>query len=210
MSPDELVNLLSEKVTLDAGLIAAFAVGMIVIFAAGLLFWTGCRRGFRRIEARLDALRAVEERNFLIALNSSKPNGRPNQAGPSIAPEIADIQPENANWPDCFQGTTTEDMELARRLAGTGEYRADSRSPKWFGYALAKHLHIAVSHDADSDPKDLARLQRIIKIWLNNKTLVTEERKDDAGRDRKFILPGEFELSFDRQSDPTGTGDNRR
>ncbi len=207
MSPDELVNLLSENVTLGAGLIAAFALGMIVVFAAGLLFWTGCRRGFRRIEARLDtlraevnALRAVEERNVLIALNSSKPNGRANKTEPSIVPEIADIQSGNANWPDCFQGTTTEGMELARRLAGTGEYRLDSRSPKWFGYALAKHLHIAVSHDADNDPKDLARLQRIIKTWLNNKTLVTDERKDDAGRDRKFILPGEFEPSSDRRS----------
>ena len=174
---------------------------MFVVFAVGLLFWKGCRRGFRRIEARLDtlcaevnALRAVEERNVLIALNSSrrKPNGKANKTEPSIVPE---------NWPDWFQGTTTEGMELARRLAGTGEYRLDSRSPKWFGYALAKHLHIAVSHDADNDPKDLARLQRIIKTWLNNKTLVTEERKDDAGRVRKFILPREFEPSSDRRSE---------
>jgi hypothetical protein len=207
MSPDELVNVLSENATLVAGLIAAFAVATIVVFG---------RRGFRRIEARLDtlraevsALRAVEERNFLIALRaSSEPNGRANKTEPSIVPEIADLQSENANSPDCFQGMTTQDMELARKLAGTGEYRADSRSPKWFGYALANHLHIAVSHGAGNDPKGLGRLQGIIKTWLKNKTLVTEERKDDVGRNRKFIVPGEFEPSSDRNQDLTG--DNRR
>jgi hypothetical protein len=124
-------------------------------------------------------------------------NGKANKAEPSIVPEVADIQFENANSPAPFQGMTTQDEELARKLAGTGEYRADSRSPKWFGYALANHLHIAVSHGANNDPKVLARLQRIIKAWLKNNTLATDERKDDAGRDRKFIVPGEFEPSSD-------------
>jgi hypothetical protein len=193
MSLDVLINLLSEH--------AMFAVAMIVVFAAGLLFW----RRFRHIEARLDTLRAevnalstVEQRNFLIALRSSSgPNGRENKTEPSIVPEIADIQSENANSSDCFQAMTSKDMELARKLAGTGEYRADSRSPKWFGYALANHLHIVVSHGADNDPRDIARLQRIIKTGLKNKTLVIEERKDDAGRDRKFVVPGEFAPSSD-------------
>jgi hypothetical protein len=37
--------------------------------------------------------------------------------------------------PDPFKNVTTADMELARKLAATGEYRADMRSPKWLGYA---------------------------------------------------------------------------
>src|SRR5262249_2666859 len=41
------------------------------------------------------------------------------------------------NPPDPFEGVSTADMETGRQLARTGEFRADSRSPKWFGYALA-------------------------------------------------------------------------
>jgi RecA-family ATPase len=61
--------------------------------------------------------------------------------------------------PDPFHGVTTTDMELAIKLAATGEYRADMRSPKWIGYALAKHFDMAVSSSGDKDPKDLSRLK---------------------------------------------------
>jgi hypothetical protein len=94
--------------------------------------------------------------------------------------------------PDPFKGVTTADMELARTLAATGEYRADSRSPKWIGYAIADHLQVAVSYQGDNDPKDMARLNSIVKTWLKNKVLDTEERKDTDGKDRKFVIAGSF------------------
>jgi hypothetical protein len=79
MSPDELVDLLNEY--------AVFAVGMIVVFAVGFLFLR-----VRRIGAQLDALRAevnalsaVEQRNFLIAL---KVNG----TEPPIVPALSDLK----------------------------------------------------------------------------------------------------------------------
>jgi RecA-family ATPase len=94
--------------------------------------------------------------------------------------------------PDPFENVTTADMELARTLAATGGYRADKRSPKWFGYALAKHFNLKVSHASDTEPKDLARVQSIMKTWLNNKVLDIEERKDDEHKTRSFIIPGSF------------------
>ena len=94
--------------------------------------------------------------------------------------------------PDPFKNVTTADMELARTLAATGGYRADKRSPKWFGYALAKHFDLKVSHAGDTDPADLARVQSIMKTWLNNKVLEIEERKDDEHKIRSFIIPGSF------------------
>jgi AAA domain len=97
--------------------------------------------------------------------------------------------------PDPFKGITTADMELARKLATTGEYRADSRSPKWFGYAIADHLQMPVSHHGDNDPKDMARLNSIIKTWFKNKVLDVEERKDADGKDRKFVVAGSFKPS---------------
>jgi hypothetical protein len=193
MSSGELVNLLSGNAVFATGLVTV-VVGAIVVFAVGLLLW----RGIRRIEARLDTLRAevstlsaVEQRNFLIALRSSSETGKANEAEPSIVPEIADLQSNGLNSRGLLQGMITPDTELVRQLAGTGEYRADIRSPNWFGYAIAKHLHIAVDHGADNDPKILAWLQRTIKTWLKDRTLATDERKDDVGRDRKFIVPGE-------------------
>jgi AAA domain len=97
--------------------------------------------------------------------------------------------------PDPFKGITAADMELARKLAATGEYRADSRSPKWIGYAIADHLQVAVSHQGDNDPKDMARLNSIVKTWLKNKVLDIDERKDTDGKDRKFIIAGSFKPS---------------
>jgi hypothetical protein len=94
--------------------------------------------------------------------------------------------------PDPFKGVTATDMELARTLAATGEYRADMRSPKWIGYALAKHFDMAVSSSGDKDPKDLSRLKTIIKTWLNNKVLAIDPRNDDDGKLREFIIPGSF------------------
>jgi hypothetical protein len=66
MSSDTLVVLLDQY--------ALFAIGMLVIFAAGLFLW----RKFRKIEAQLDNLREevnnlnlIESRRFLVGLSSS-------------------------------------------------------------------------------------------------------------------------------------------
>lgn len=95
-------------------------------------------------------------------------------------------------------------MELARQLARTGSFRADRRSPDWFGYALAKQLNLNVAPDADSDPKDLATLQAIIRKWLENKVLAVELRKDDDRKERRFIVPGPFKP--DPPATPVGDG----
>ena len=102
--------------------------------------------------------------------------------------------------PNPFDGISSTDMELARQLAQTGAYRADPRSPKWFGYALAEQLHIPITYRGDNDAKDIARLKSIIKTWLKNKALKIEIRKDDERKDREFIVAG----SFASRTDPTG------
>jgi len=33
------------------------------------------------------------------------------------------------------------------------------RSPKWIGYALARHFELKVAHKGNNDPKDLERPQ---------------------------------------------------
>lgn len=90
-----------------------------------------------------------------------------------------------------FEGVTTADMQWVRQLTETGEYRKDSRSPDWIGYAIAERLKIPIAHKADNAEKDIARVKSIIATWLKNKVIAVEERKVD-GKDREFIIPGSY------------------
>jgi hypothetical protein len=83
-------------------------------------------------------------------------------------------------------------MRLAQQLVQTGEYRADTRSPRWIGFALAQHLNLPVKYGADNDAKDVVRLQAIIKTWIKNNVLSVQEREDMNRRKRKFIVLGSF------------------
>jgi hypothetical protein len=128
-------------------------------------------------------------------------NGKANM-GPLGKAEWIKIEVENlpngdevavsSRWtpPNAFDGVSTADMATGAQLAATGEFRADNRSPKWFGYALADVLHIPVAYGADNDPKHFTRINTIIKTWIKNKVLKIEPRMDEASRERKFIVPG--------------------
>jgi hypothetical protein len=96
------------------------------------------------------------------------------------------------NWrpPAPFTGVTINDMELAIALARTGEYRADSRSPAWFGYPLAKEMGIKIFAGGTNDKQDIYKINSIIKTWLKNGVLDTEGRKDEKSVDRAFIVVG--------------------
>jgi hypothetical protein len=88
--------------------------------------------------------------------------------------------------PKLFDGITNEDMVTAQQLAKTGEYRADVRSSNWFGYVLGKRLGL----DPRNKPADKAKLNGMIKMWIKNKVLKTEDRNDEKGNSRPFIIPG--------------------
>jgi hypothetical protein len=92
--------------------------------------------------------------------------------------------------PNPFQGVTTADMHKCRTLVQTGAYRLDSRADNWIGYAIADILKIKVAPGAENNPKDLARIKQILRIWLKNKVLTTEKRKDENRHDRTFVVPG--------------------
>ncbi len=89
----------------------------------------------------------------------------------------------------------TDTAELARELATTGEYREDSRSPEWFGYAIAPHLKIDVSCGSDNDPNAIAKVKSIIQTWRKNNVLATEKRKDSKGKLRQFFIAGPVDLA---------------
>jgi hypothetical protein len=96
--------------------------------------------------------------------------------------------------PDHFRDVTTADMDLAVQLAGSGEYRADSRSAQWFGYALAARLGIKVTCGPDGKPAgtktDIAKVKHLITTWTKRGALAVDPREDGARRPRNFIVPG--------------------
>lgn len=171
----------------------------------------------RGASAILWAVRSARVLNFMTPDEASKlgisdderrlhiriANGKANM-GPLGKAEWMRLKVENlpngdqvavtSRWtpPDPLQNVTTAHMELARKLVATGEHRADSRSPKWVGYALASQLNIAVSYNGDNAPKDIAKLNAIIKKWIKNKVFEVDRRKDSNGAERDFIIPGAF------------------
>jgi hypothetical protein len=169
----------------------------------------------RGASAIIWAVRSARVLNFMTPDNAAKlgiseehrrrhiriANGKANM-GPLGQAEWIKIEVENlpngdevavsSRWspPNPFDGVSATDMATGARLAATGEFRADSRSPKWFGYVLADRFNIPVTYGADNSPKDLARVNAIIKTWLKNKVLKIDTRMDEASRERKFIVPG--------------------
>jgi hypothetical protein len=88
-------------------------------------------------------------------------------------------------------------MYECRRLAQTGAYRADSRSPDWIGYAVAKVLKIDVNHNAQNNPEgqreDIARLKQILKTWFKNRVFDVQEREEGTQRKKKkFVVLGSW------------------
>jgi hypothetical protein len=131
-------------------------------------------------------------------------NGKANM-GPIGKAEWVKIELENlpngdeiacaTRWkpPDPFVGVTAADMHECRRLAQGGAYRADSQSPEWFGYAVAKRLNIPLVYGANNAPKDVARVKQILQKWFRNKVVATQRREDLHRHKRLFVIPGPWE-----------------
>jgi AAA domain len=147
-----------------------------------------------------------DERRLHVRITNGKANMGPLGKATWFKLEVENLPNRDeiacaSSWkpPDPFHGVSTADMHKCRTLAQTGAYRADSRSPDWVGYMVAEVLNINVVRDAKNDPKDLARLKRVLATWFKNKVLTTEKREDDNRKKREFVVPGPW---TDVEADP--------
>ena len=75
------------------------------------------------------------------------------------------------DYPQAFDGVSADDMRWAREEVQRKARRTSSRSPDWFGYALATRLGLNVG-DPNNPERDLSergdrkRVLAIIKTWL--------------------------------------------
>jgi hypothetical protein len=140
-----------------------------------------------------------KDRRLHVRIDDGKSNPGPAGAANWVKIEVenlpnGDVIAVATLWvpPDPFQNVSTADMRVARELAQTGEYRADVRSPKWFGWRLAEHLKVQIRYGGANSKLDLARIKAIIKTWLQNKVLEEEERVDENSKKRIHIIAGSF------------------
>ena len=97
-----------------------------------------------------------------------------------------------SHWepPRPFDQVTVEHMNRCRELAKTGDWRADARSPKWFGHQVADVVGIDLCPGGKDDIGAIKKVKAIIKTWIKKKVLVEIDRKDEGSKVRKFIIAG--------------------
>jgi NADH:ubiquinone oxidoreductase subunit len=96
------------------------------------------------------------------------------------------------DWtPPASAGLDPAIVAAARQLAQTGTYRADKRSPAWFGYALAPRLGLTVVPGVSkSDEPESKQLDATVRALFKMRILATEERKDDNREIRQYVVAG--------------------
>ena len=149
-----------------------------------------------------------DERKLHIRISNGKANMAPLGKAKWMKIEVENLPNGDqvacaSPWklPDPFKGLPSEDMELAQKLARTGAYRDDSRSPEWFGYALAghaRHQHQARRHRR---PERLRQGQTHHQN-MDGKQRVAQSKsaKMTSRKEKAFIVPGERNGSADRAS----------
>jgi hypothetical protein len=88
-------------------------------------------------------------------------------------------------WPELFEGISTRHLIAVQKAVEAGEWRYDSRSPQWVGFAVATALDI----DAEASRK---RIGKLLKEWIENGALEVAEKLDDQSRPRKFVVVGRW------------------
>jgi hypothetical protein len=96
------------------------------------------------------------------------------------------------DWtPPASAGLDPATIAAARQLAQTGTYRADKRSPGWFGYALAPTLGLTVvSGVSKSDEPDSKELDAILRALYKMRAIANEERLDSHRETRQYVVAG--------------------
>jgi hypothetical protein len=88
-------------------------------------------------------------------------------------------------WPELFEGISTRHLIAAQKAVEQGEWRFDSRSPEWVGFAVAKALDM----DVEASRK---RISNLLKEWIANGAFEVVEKLDAKSMNRKFVVVGKW------------------
>jgi len=90
-------------------------------------------------------------------------------------------------YPNAFDAVTPEHVRQVRTMAAEGRYRKDSRAEDWIGRPVAEVLDLDLEDEADRK-----QVKNILKTWFANGVLDVKSQKDEARRERAYVVPGNW------------------
>jgi hypothetical protein len=88
-------------------------------------------------------------------------------------------------WPDSFADVTVDKARDVQRRLSQGEWRADPRSTKWAGKAVAEVLDLDLE-----EPSARASVKSMLKTWIAIGALRKVTHADAQRKLREFVEPG--------------------
>lgn len=96
--------------------------------------------------------------------------------------------------PNPFDGVSMDDLKVVQKVVQGGAFRTDSQSPQWLGWWMAENrpgLGIKTRHgDKPRDRTEVARLNKILKTWVENGVLKIVDGEDEQRKPKKFYAIG--------------------
>ena len=100
------------------------------------------------------------------------------------------------NPPNPFDDLTVADLRVVQQVVQGGAFRTDSQSAQWLGWWMAANLTaLNISTRFGDETKDkgaIARLNKILKTWVNNGMLKKVDGRDENRKRREFYAVGEL------------------
>lgn len=133
-----------------------------------------------------------ENRGFYFRTQNDKANLAPPEGADWFRMESVDLPNGDSvgvavpwQWPNAFEGLSTRDLYNVQVAIDAGEWADSSQAGNWAGKAVAEVLGLDVETDK-------GRIKSILKTWKGNRSLVVEKRSTPKGRDKPFLVVGEW------------------
>lgn len=143
-------------------------------------------------EAKRFGITDKSEQRRMVRVDDDKPNRAPPESAwwfrkASVDLGNGDSVGAAAPWtpPDPFEGLSTRDLYNVQVAIDAGEFADSVQAKDWAGHAVADVLNL--------DPEDdKTRIQSLLKTWKDNRVLEVEKRRTSKGRDKPFLIVGEW------------------
>lgn len=132
------------------------------------------------------------ERGFYFRTENDKANLAPPESADWFRMNNVDLPNGDSvgvacpwQWPDAFDGISTADLYKAQLAIDAGDFGESIQASDWAGYAVADALGL----DRENDKY---RIKAMLKTWTENSALRVEKRPVPKGRERPFLVVGDW------------------
>lgn len=139
------------------------------------------------------------EQRRLVRVDDDKPNRAPPESAWWFRKESVDLDNGGesgragdsvgaaAPWspPDPFDGLSARHLYEVQCAIDSGLWAESVQAKDWAGFAVADALHL----NAEADKP---RIKSLLKTWIANKALKVDRRRTEKGRDKPFVIVGEW------------------